>query len=368
MEFTVPCLFGLEAPAADELKRMGLSNVRAENGRVHFSGEARDIARVNLRLRTGERVLIRMGTFPARSFEELFEGTKALPWEEYIPIHGAFPVKGYSLNSKLHSVPDCQSIIKKAAVERLKGRYKTAWFQETGEIYQIQFSIMKDEASLYIDTTGAGLHKRGYRAVGVAAPLRETLAAGMVNISRYRGKEPFCDPFCGSGTIAIEAALAAINRAPGLTRSFSSQKWGLVPGDVWQQAAQEAKSLEYSGTYDIWGGDIDPDAVRIARDNARKAGVDKLIRFEVSDAAKFTRAEPGGIIISNPPYGERMMDKEAAEMLYRAFGKAALGLLRWKLYLLSSQEHFEQAFGRRADKKRKLYNGMIQCNLFMFGI
>lgn len=368
MDFTVPCLFGLESLVADELKRMNLSDVRAENGRVRFSGEPADIARTNLRLRTGERVLLHMGSFPARSFEELFQGTKSLPWETYIPAKGAFPVKGHSLNSGLHSVPDCQSIVKKAVVERLKQKYTTAWFQESDETYQIQFSIMKDQATLYLDTTGAGLHKRGYRAVGVAAPLRETLAAGMVDLARFRGKAPFCDPFCGSGTIAIEAALAAINRAPGLHRSFDAQKWAFLPGKVWQQAEEEAKSLEYSGRYDLWGGDIDPAAIRIARENARKAGVENLIRFDVADAAKFARSEPGGIVVSNPPYGERMLEKEEASQLYRAFGKAALGLHQWKLFLLSSHNNFEQDLGRRADKKRKLYNGMIQCNLYMFGI
>ena len=368
LEFTVPCLFGLESLVGDELKRMNMTNVRLENGRVHFSGELADLVKANLRLRTGERVLLNMGSFSAGTFDQLFEGTKNLPWENFIPVHGTFPVKGYSLNSKLHSIPDCQSIVKKAVVERLKQKYKTSWFQETGELYQIQFSIMKDLATLYIDTSGAGLHKRGYRAVGVAAPLRETLAAGMVNLSRFRGREPFCDPFCGSGTIAIEAALAALNRAPGLARSFDAQKWSQLPVGVWQTAADEAKSLEYTGTYEIWGGDIDFNAVNIAKENAKKAGVEKYVRFEVADARLFNREQSGGILVSNPPYGERIMEKAEAEALCHAFGAAVQNLNQWKLYLLSAQENFEQSFGQQAGRKRKLYNGMIKCNLYMFGV
>ncbi len=361
-----PCLFGIESVLGDELKRLDMRDVRVLNGRVLFSGGEEDVARANVRLRTAERVLIRIGEFPAPSFDALFEGTKALRWEDYIPPDGAFPVKGYSLDSRLGSVPDCQSIVKKAVVERLKARYNIDWFEETGAKYQIRFSIMKDMAALFLDTSGAGLHKRGYRAVGNEAPLRETLAAGMVSLSRFRGKGEFCDPFCGSGTIVIEAAMAALNRAPGLNRGFDAQHWKWLPDDIWEKAAEEAKSLEYRGPYSIWGGDIDEKSLEIAKSNAQKAGVSEHIRFERADAAKFKRETPEGLIVTNPPYGERMLQKSDAERIYRAFGAASAHLPGWKLYLLSSHADFERIFGRTAVKKRKLYNGMIKCNLFMY--
>jgi len=364
--FCVPCLFGLEALCADELKRLEMAGVRAENGRVMFSGGKGDIARSNINLRTGERVLLVVGETGADSFDRLFEGVRAMPWERYVPITGEFPVKGHSLGSKLHSIPDCQKIVKKAIVERLKAKYKVEWLKETGEKYQVQFAIMNDVASLCIDTTGAGLHKRGYRPAGNAAPLRETLAAAIVKLSRYRGRGPVCDPFCGSGTIPIEAALAAINRAPGLQRGFAAQKWAWLDGKTWAEAKAEAQSREYSGSYDIWGGDIDPKSVGIAEENARRAGVDGHVRFEVADAAAFRRDEPGGLILTNPPYGERVMQHSEAEELYRRFGAAARRLDDWKMYILSSHTEFERTFGKSAVKKRKLYNGMIKCDLFMY--
>ena len=368
LKLGVPTLFGLEGLAADELRRLGLDDVRAENGRVFCTGTPADVARVNLNLRTGERVLLVLGTFPVGDFDALFEGTKALPWEELIPREGAFPVKGHCLNSALHAVPACQAIVKKAVAARLGGKYGLVTLPETGPVYQIQFSIMKDMATLMLDTSGAGLHKRGYRAVGVVAPLRETLAAAMVQLSRYRGRDPFCDPFCGSGTIAIEAAMIAKNRAPGLDRSFSAQKWACVPAKAWMDAADEAMDKEFDGTYDIWGGDIDPKAVAIARSNAEKAGVEDLVRFEVADALAFHRSEPYGKIVTNPPYGERIMEKREAEDLYRGFGQAYRGLPEgWTLSLLSSHTEFERTFGHGADKKRKLYNGMIKCDLFLYG-
>ena len=308
-----------------------------------------------------------LGRFYAADFDALFEGVRALPWEDFIPKNGAFPVKGHSLNSALHSVPACQSIIKKAVAARLGSKYHLESLPETGALHQIQFSIMKDEVTVMLDTSGAGLHKRGYRAVGVAAPLRETLAAAMVLLSRYRGKDPFCDPFCGSGTIAIEAALIAKNRAPGLNRSFSAQKWGWLPSSVWMEAAGEAMDKEFDGNYDIWGGDIDPAAVEIARSNAVKADVEDLVRFEVADATRFHRSSDYGRIVTNPPYGERIMEKKEAETLYRAFGQAVRSLPpRWKVSVLSSHTEFERTFGRTADKRRKLYNGMIKCDLFQY--
>ena len=367
LQFSVPTLFGLEAIAADELRRLGLANVQAENGRVLCSGCEADIPRINLTLRTGERVLIVLGSFPARDFEALFQGTRALPWEQFIPKDGQFPVKGHSLNSALHAVPACQSVVKKAVAARLGQKYGMETLPETGALYQIQFSIMKDTATLMLDTSGAGLHKRGYRAQGVVAPLRETLAAAMVLLSRYRGRDPLCDPFCGSGTIPIEAALIAKNRAPGLNRSFSAQKWAWLDNKLWLEAADEALDKEFDGQYEIWGGDLDPAAVELARHNAHLAEVDDLISFEVSDATRFHWGGLYGRIVTNPPYGERIMERREAEELYRAFGKAYAKFPEgWKLYLLSSHTEFERTFGKQADKKRKLYNGMLKCDLFMY--
>ena len=364
--FCVPCLFGLEGLCADELKRLGINDVRAENGRVLFSGGKSDIAKANVNLRTGERVLLIAGETRADSFDGLFEGVRVMPWEQYIPIDGAFPVKGHSLGSKLHSIPDCQSIVKKAIVERLKAKYKVEWLKETGAKHQIQFAIMNDIATLYIDTSGAGLHKRGYRTEGNAAPLRETLAAAIVKLSRYRGQEAVCDPFCGSGTIAIEAALAAINRAPGLKRRFAAQKWVWLDAKTWEEAKADAKSREYSATYDIWGGDIDQNSITISAENAKRADVSEHIRFEVADASAFQRDKPNGIILTNPPFGERVMLQSEAERIYKQFGEAVKKLDGWKMYILSSHTEFERTFGRKAVKKRKLYNGMIKCDLFMY--
>ncbi len=362
----VPCLLGLEGPISDELRRMKMQDVQNENGRVYFTGGAQEIAKTNINLRIGERVLLELGRFRAESFDELFERTKALPWEELIPKDAAFPVKGYSLNSKLFSVSDCQKIIKKAIVERLKSVYGIEWFPESAETYQVQFSIMKDVASLCIDTTGEGLHKRGYRPAHNAAPLKETMAAAMVSLSRYRGREDFCDPFCGSGTIPIEAALIAKNRAPGLHREFSAMKWRSLDRSVWRPAREEAVSREFNGDYNIIGADIDPAALKIARENAERAGVSDIVRFETADAAKFDRVTENGIIVTNPPYGERIMEKREAEELYRRFGEAWRKTENWKLYLLSSHTEFERTFGRTADRKRKLYNGMIKCDLFIY--
>ncbi len=367
LTFVIPTLLGVEGLTADELRRMGMAEVRVENGRVFCQGSPADIPRLNLRLRTGERVLLLLGTFPAATFEELFQGTYGLPWEQFIPDGGAFPVKGFSLSSVLHSIPSCQSIIKKAVAMRLGQVYHKNTLPEDGPVHQIQFSLMKDVASLMLDTTGPGLYKRGYRAVGVAAPLRETLAAALVILSGYRGKDPFCDPFCGSGTIAIEAALIAKNRAPGLNRTFSAQKWTWLPSQTWVDAAGEAMDLEYDGDYDIWGGDIDPGAVAIARENAVKADVEDLVRFSLADARNFFRAEPYGRVVTNPPYGQRLMERQEAEGLYRDFGRAVMGLPKgWRVNVLSSHTEFERTFGRPADKKRKLYNGMIKCDLFQY--
>ena len=366
--YLIPCLLGLEKLVSDEVKRLGLQEVQAENGRILCRGTLADAARLNLNLRCGARVLLVLGRFPARSFEELFQGTRAIAWEDYLPENAAFPVKGYSISSQLHSVPACQSIIKKAMVERMKAHYHREQFPEDGVKYQVRFSLFKDEAALCLDTSGEGLYKRGYRAVGVEAPLRETLAAAMVLLSRYRGKDPLCDPFCGSGTIPIEAALIAKNRAPGLDRSFDAQRWAFLPAKVWMDAADEAMDKEFHGHYDIWGGDIDPRAVAIARDNARKAGVEDMIRFEVADMRDFRRDSTYGQLVTNPPYGERLMEKREAEDLYRELGQVWCRLPEgWRTLVLSSHTEFERSFGRPAAKKRKLYNGMIKCDLFMYG-
>ena len=369
LQLAVPTLFGLEGLAANEIRKLNLSQVQTENGRVLCKGSVLDIPRLNLNLRTGERVLLVLGTFQAESFETLFEKTKALPWEQFLPKQAQFPVKGHSLNSTLQSVPACQSIIKKAVASRLGGVYGMNTLPETGELYQIQFSIMKDTVTLMLDTSGAGLHKRGYRAKGVVAPLRETLAAAMVMLSKYHGKDALCDPFCGSGTLPIEAALIAKNRAPGLNRSFSSQKWAFIDKKLWMQAADEAMDQEFDGNYEIWGGDLDPEAVKLAQHNAELAEVEDIVRFQVDDATKFHWGGLYGRIVTNPPYGERIMERKEAENLYRAFGQATSKLPdTWKIYLLSSHTEFERTFGRKADKKRKLYNGMLKCDLFMYGV
>lgn len=366
--YLIPCLLGLEKLVGDEVKRLGLDQVQVENGRILCQGSLDDCARLNINLRCGARVMLVLSEFEARSFEELFQGTRAVAWEDYLPRDAAFPVKGYSISSQLYAVPACQSIIKKAMVERLKSHYGIEQFPETGKVYQVRFSIFKDKVALCLDTSGEGLYKRGYRAVGVEAPLRETLAAALVTLSRYRGRDPFCDPFCGSGTIPIEAALIARNRAPGLDRGFAAQKWGFIPTESWLNACDEAQDKEFHGKYDIWGGDIDPHAVEIARSNAVKAGVEDVVRFEVADMNHFRRNSPYGQLVTNPPYGERLLEKQEAEALYRQFGKVWQTLpAGWRTLILSSHTEFERTFGKPADKKRKLYNGMIKCDVFMYG-
>lgn len=368
MDLTIcaPCHFGLEGIVADEMRRLGLQNVRADNGRVRFDGTEAELARASVNLRCAERLLVEVGSFEASSFDQLFEGVKALPFENFIPKNAAFPVKGHSIGSKLFSVSDCQSIIKKAVATRLTQKYGITWFPEDGEKLQLQFSIMNDVATIYLDTSGEGLHKRGYRPAHVAAPLSETLAAAMVILSRYRGRDDFCDPFCGSGTLAIEAALIAKNRAPGLNRRFAAEEWSCIDGKVWREAREEAPSREYKGDYRIFGSDIDPEAVAISKKNAALAGVEDIVSFGVADATKFDRKTERGVIVTNPPYGERIMEKREAEGLYSDFGKAYFACENWSLYLLSSHTEFERTFGKNADKKRKLYNGMIKCDLYMY--
>ena len=365
-EFSVPCLFGLEGIAGDELRRLDLPNVRVENGRVLFSGDETALAKANVCLRTGERVLMVLADFPAKRFEELFQGVYRTNLEDFIPRDAAFPVKGHCLNSTLMSVPDCQAIIKKAASKRLGEKYGVSWLPETGNKYQLQFSIMNDRVQLYLDTTGPGLHKRGYRAVGNDAPLRETLAAAMVTLTRYRGRDFVWDPFCGSGTIPIEAALIAKNRAPGMNRRFSAEAYAWMDPGIWGRVRTEAKDKEFRGEYRILGSDNDPKCISLAMANARKAGVADCIDFRDGDATKMSLPAQEGVIICNPPYGQRMMEQKSAQGLYAALGRHLKYADGWKKYIITSEPEFEHYFGARADKKRKLYNGMIQCNYYMY--
>lgn len=366
MEFSVPCLFGLEGLAGDELRRLDMENVRVENGRVLFSGDGLALAKANVCLRTGERVLIVLADFKATTFEELFQGVYRANLENYIPRDGVFPVKGHCLNSQLMSVPDCQAIVKKAASRRLGEKYGVNWLPETGAKYQLQFSIMNDRVQLYLDTTGPGLHKRGYRANGNDAPLRETLAAAMVMLTHYRGREFLWDGFCGSGTIPIEAALIAKNKAPGAFRRFSAEAFSWLDPKLWGQVRTEAKDKEFHGNYRILGSDNDPKCVSLSMANARKAGLGDLIEFKDGDATKMSLPTDEGIFIANPPYGQRMMEQKSAQRLYADLGRHLRYADGWKKYIITSEPEFEHYFGARADKKRKLYNGMIKCDYYMY--
>lgn len=362
----VPCLFGLEGLAAAELRRLELNDVQAENGRVLFTGGADALIRANLWLRTGERVLIRLGAFPAATPDELFEGVRSLPLEEFIPRDGAFPVKGHCLDSNLMSVPNCQKTIQKAAALRLGEKYHLNRLPATGPKFQLQFSIMKNKAEIYLDTSGPGLHKRGYRAAGNDAPLRETLAAALAELARFRGRDPFLDPFCGSGTIVIEAALTAKNRAPGLSRSFAAEQYPWIPAALWRTERSAAIDREFHGPYQIFGSDNDPRSLSIARSNAKKAGVSDLITFTEADALTRTMPAGHGVLVCNPPYGERLLERKEAQTLYQRMGKRLARETAWSQYIISSEPEFEHHFGRPAAKKRKLYNGMILCYLYMY--
>ena len=365
--FCLPCLFGVEGLAARELERLGLGGVQAENGRVLFQGGWEAMARANLNSRFGERVLLMMGEFEARSFEELFQGTKALPWEELLPRDCAFPVTGSSLNSQLHSVPDCQAIVKKAVVERLKGRYRLSWFPETGPLHRVRFRILKDKVSLMVDTSGEGLHKRGYRRESNLAPMKETLAASLCQLSRLRGDGTLIDPFCGSGTVLIEGALLARNIAPGLGRTFAAEGWDGLPQGLWQRERERAKSLERrDAPFAACGFDVDPAAVELTLENARKAGVEDCVCAQVRDIRDFAQEGPYGCVVCNPPYGERLLDAEGARELYRVMGRVFSPRRGWSFGVISPDPEFETLFGRRADKRRKLYNGMIQCQYYQY--
>lgn len=368
-ELVATCLFGLEKLLGGEIDALGLKRIDTMDGRVTFLGNEADIARANINLRCAERVYIRVGSFPAHSFEELFEGTKALPWENFIGRNDAFPVKGHSVKSELFSLPDCQRIIKKAIVDRLSSKYSVGWFEESGIKYQIGFFIFKDVASLMIDTTGTALHKRGYRPAAGVAPLRETLAAAVVMTARPREDVLFWDPFCGSGTIAVEAAMLMRGIAPGAARGFAGEEFPIISSELWSAAREEAAASADAHAacgFEVWASDIDGEIIRLAQANARRAGVRDSIKFYNVDARKLKKPERRGTIVTNPPYGERMLDINAAEALYREIGKTFAAFDPWQIYILSASENFERLYGRRADKVRKLYNGMIPCNLYQY--
>ncbi|MCH5198095.1 MAG: class I SAM-dependent RNA methyltransferase [Oscillospiraceae bacterium] len=367
LEFCVPCLLGLEGLIADELKEMDAQNVRAENGRVFFSGDENILARANICSRFAERILLVLGSFEAHSFEDLFQGTKALPWERWIGKTDKFPVKGYSLNSDLFSVSDCQSIIKKAVVERLKGKYNVPWFEESGALYQIQFSIMKNIVYLYIDTSGRGLHKRGYRIDANAAPIKETLAAALCSLSHLRHYHTLYDPMCGSGTILIEGALMALNVAPGISRRFVSDTWRQIPPEIWQEERRRARSLQRTDIdFRAYGSDIDEEALETARQNAKRAGVESFITFSAADVKDFEPVTERATVIVNPPYGERLLEITDAQKIYRTLGKKFVPMKGRSYTVITADEDFEKSFGRKADKRRKLYNGMIKCQVYMY--
>ena len=365
LKMSAPCLFGLEGLLSEELKRLGLET-QPQNGRVVFFGNELDMARANVFSRFAERIQIVVGEFEATTFDELFEGTKALEWEAYLPMDAEFPVKGYSLNSTLHSVPDCQAIIKKAVVERLKGKYRVSWFKETGAKYQLQFSIMKDKVTLLIDTSGDGLHKRGYRRNANEAPLRETLAAAMAYIARFHEDEQFVDPMCGSGTILIEATMIRTRTAPGISRRFAAQRWDNFTKSIWQRARAEAEAQKKDVTLKLYGYDISEKALALTAENAKKAGMEKHITLQRTGIARLKLPEGGGLIVTNPPYGERMLELERARELYKTLGALYKRVDGWRYFVISSDAEFEKYFGKQADKKRKLYNGMIKCDYYQY--
>ena len=365
LKFTCPCHFGLESVLKFEVTKIGGENITVRDGRVSFEGGFELAARANICLSTAERVLIELSEFRAETFEELFQGVKKIPLEDFIGIKDAFPVKGHSLNSELQSIPDCQSIIKKAAVERLKTKYHTGWFEETGPVHQIQFSILKNIVNIYLDTSGIGLHKRGYRRNSNAAPIKETLAAGIIDLARVRKDSIVCDPFCGSGTFLIESAIKALNIPPCINRKFAAEKWNCIPDEIWRSERQRAiAGVDKTAEFRALGFDIDEECVRLSVDNSAKAGVKSRIRIEQGDISDFKQT--GGITVCNPPYGERMLEIREAEQLYKIMGEVLKPDRENPCYIISPHEEFEKFFGKKADKKRKLYNGMIKCNLYMY--
>lgn len=358
---------GLESIVADEVKALGYET-RTENGKIYFEGDERAIARANLWLRTADRVKIVVGQFPATTFDQLFESTKAIAWEKYLPVDAAFPVSGKSVKSKLFSVPDCQAIVKKAIVERLKMAYKRLGFlDESGATFKVEISILKDVATLTIDTSGAGLHKRGYRQSQGEAPLKETLAAALVKITKWNPDRPFVDPFCGSGTIPLEAAMIGQNIAPGYNREFISEKWPWMKKQIWDDVRMEAEDLaNYDQPLQIFGYDIDHRMISIATENSVEAGFADLITWKQMQVKDFTTMLTDGVMVGNPPYGERIGEKEEVEQMIREMGKVLSNYPTWSVYMLSSMENFEELYGMKATKKRKLFNGFIKTDFYQF--
>ena len=369
LELIAPCHFGLEAVLKREIYDLGYEIIAVEDGRVTFEGDAEAICRANIFLRTTERILLKVGSFHAETFDELFEGIKALPWEDYIPEKGRFWVKkASSIKSKLFSPSDIQSIVKKAMVERLKQKYHVNWFEETGADYPVRIFLLKDEVTVTIDTSGESLHKRGYRTLSSKAPITETLAASLILLTPWKKDRVLVDPFCGSGTFPIEAAMLAANIAPGMNREFLAEQWtNLIPRQLWYDAVTEARELvDTDITVDIQGYDLDGEVVRAARENARRAGVDKLIHFQQRAVADLHHPKKYGFIITNPPYGERLEEKAALPELYTQIGQAYAGLDSWSMYLITSYEDAPKYIGRKPDKNRKIYNGMLKTYYYQF--
>lgn len=368
-ELIAPCHFGLEAVLKREIYELGYEITKVEDGRVFFEGDAEAVCRANIFLRTAERVLLKVGQFHAETFEELFQGIKKIPWEDYIPADGKFWVtKASSIKSKLFSPSDIQSIVKKAMVERMKEDYDLEWFEESGASYPIRLFLMKDEVTVALDTSGDSLHKRGYRTMAGKAPITETLAAALLMLTPWRKDRILVDPFCGSGTFLIEAAMIAANIAPGMNRSFTAQGWtDLIEERLWQEAVEEAKELvDTDISVDIQGYDVDGDIVKVARDNAKRAGVDHLIHFQQRPVSALHHPKKYGFLISNPPYGERMEEKEDLPELYREIGEALKRLDSWSAYLITAYQDAERYIGRKADKNRKIYNGMMKTYFYQF--
>jgi putative N6-adenine-specific DNA methylase len=360
------CLFGLEKMVGEEIDALGYQRIETIDGRVKFRAPLNAIPRINISLRYAERLLVEVGSCPAPDFDTLFEGVKAMDWESFIGRNDIFPVKGHSIKSKLFSLPDCQKIIKKAVATRLGGKYGLVFMPETDIKYQIEFFIFKDAASLMIDTSGMPLHKRGYRPVSTEAPLRETLAAALVKISRPREDVLFWDPMCGSGTIATEAALLMTNTAPGLNRPFVSENYPWINTNAWEDAKDEAFDNMVDTSFEAFASDIDPEAVKIAEQTVKRAGVSKYVKVFQRDALTISTEGRRGTIVCNPPYGERLSTIEEAEELYKKMGQHFKSLDRWQIYVITSDEAFERLYGRRANKVRKLYNGMIPCFYYQF--
>ncbi len=365
-QLVATCLFGLEHLLGEEIDKLGYERVSTINGRVTFNGDEQAVALSNVFLRYAERVFIKLGSFKAASFEELFEGTRALPWSSFIGKNDAFPVKGHSIKSALHSIPDCQAIIKKAIVRSMSEVYGISVFPEDGVKYQVEFFILNDEATLMIDTSGDPLHKRGYRREANAAPIRETLAAAIVATSRPREDVLMWDPMCGSGTIAIEAAMQMRNIAPGMRRHFAAEKFPFIGERVWRDAKEEALDGIAPSDFEVFASDIDPECVELTKGNAYRAGVLNSLKVFRQDARRISAPGRRGTVVTNPPYGERIGTVSEVERLYRDIGVHFRSLSPWQIYVITSHEGFERLYGRRADKVKKLYNGMIPCYLYQF--